>query len=113
MASTIKIYKNDTSPDITFSLARKDGTIPNLTGCTVKFKIQDPLTGQRTNDSHNTCTIVNPGTNGVVTYAWNNTDLPDPGTYSANLVVYYTTLDPEGNPQKETVGYTIQVSDTV
>lgn len=112
MATTIKIYKTDTSPNAVFTCTRKDGTVINLTGCTVKFKIQDPITGSRTNDANNSCTITNAAA-GTVTYPWSETDLPDAGTYTANLVIYYPTLDPQGQPQKETLGYTIQVSDTV
>lgn len=113
MSQTVKIYKTDTAPSITFTITRLDGTIVNLTGATVRFKIQDPVTGILTNsNTTNLCTITN-AAQGVCTYAWNNTDLPDPGTYSANLVIYYTATDPQGQPQKETYGVTLQVTDTV
>lgn len=112
MSQTIKIYKSDTAPNMTFTITRIDGSIVDLTGATVKFKIQDPVTGVRTNDAANTCTLIN-AANGTCKYAWNNTDLPDPGTYAANLVIYYPTLDPEGVPQKESYGVTLQVTDTV
>lgn len=106
MASTIKIFKNDTAPNVTFTLTRTDGTIVDLTACTVTFKIQDPTTGVRTNDSNNSCTVTN-AAGGICTYAWTSTDLPDPGTYTANLVVTHA-----GN-RVETYGVTIQVTDIV
>lgn len=112
MAQAIKIYQNDTSPNITFNVTR-GGTVVDLTGCTVRFRIQDPVTGVLTNsDPHNICTITN-ATQGVCTYAWNNTDLPDPGTYQANLQITYPTLTPENTPQVETFAVSIQTTGIV
>ena len=82
----------------------------NLTGCTVRFKIQDPITGLITNsDPNDECTIISP-TAGTCSYEWNDTDLPDAGTYQANLQITYPTLDPEGKNQIETYGVTLQVA---
>jgi len=109
-SNIIKMYQNDTSPNLTFTITRTDGSVVNLTGCTVRFRIQDPVTNLLTNsDPHDICTITNAST-GTCTYAWNDTDLPDPGTYQANLQITYPTLDPEGEAQVETFGITIQVT---
>ena len=109
-ANTIKIFQNDTSPNITFTITRTDGSVVNLTGCTVRLRIQDPITGSLTNsDPYDICTITNP-TEGICVYAWNDTDLPDPGTYNANLQITYTSLTPESTPQVETYGVVIQVA---
>lgn len=109
MAQVIKIYQNDTAPNITFNVTR-GGVVVDLTGCTVRLRIQDPITGDLTNsDPHDECVITNP-TGGVCTYAWNDGDLPDPGTYQANLQITYSTLTPESTPQVETYGVTLQVS---
>lgn len=112
MAQIIKSFQSDTSPNLTFNISR-NGSAVNLTGCTVRLRIQDPVTGLVTNsDPHDICTITN-AAQGQVVYAWNNTDLPDPGTYQANLQITYSTLDPEGKPQVETYGVTIQVTSIV
>lgn len=112
MAQVIKIYQNDTAPNITFNVSR-GGVVVDLTGCVVRLRIQDPVTGDLTNsDPNDECTITNP-TGGVCLYAWNDDDLPDPGTYQANLQITYPTLTPESTPQVETYGITLQVTGIV
>jgi hypothetical protein len=110
MSQQIKIFQNDTSPNPQFTITRTDGSIVDLSGCTVRFRIQDPISGILTNtNTNNQCVITDAG-NGKCTYKWNDTDLPDAGSYPANLQITYPTLDPEGQPQVETYGFTIQVT---
>jgi hypothetical protein len=100
MATVIKTYAKDSSPNITFVLSRSDGSPVVLTGATVKLVIQNPITGKHTNDANSTCAVVNTNT---VTYAWNilGTDLPVPGIYKAMLFIKYS------DGQEEDYGITI------
>src|ERR1017187_6432228 len=90
----IQTYKGDTAPDLTFNITREDNSIVNLTGATVAFIIQDPLTKLSTNDPSggktNLCTVTNP-TGGVCVYTWNvgGTDTPDTGFYPCDIVINY------------------------
>lgn len=112
MANPVKTFVNDTSPNLTFTVTRTDGSIVDLTDCTVKFRIQDPTTNTRTNDTNNVCTITD-AVHGVCEYAWVGTDLPDAGTYTANLQITYPTLDPDDDNQVETFAVTIQTTGIV
>lgn len=108
----IQTYRGDTAPDLTFNLTREDGTIVNLTGATVSFIIQDPVTKLSTNDpgagKTNLCQITN-ATGGVCVYSWNagGTDTPDVGFYPANLKIEYPT------GAIETYSMTISVENTL
>lgn len=89
---TLETVAGDSAPDVTFNVTREDGSIVILIGATVRLKIKDPVTGLRTNDAANTCSITD-GINGVCTYSWNiaGTDCPDPGIYHVDLVIVYAT----------------------
>ncbi len=108
MQPIIETFAGDSAPDITFTIAREDGTIPDLTGATVRLRILDPVTNERTNDAANTCVILD-GPGGVVVYSWNiaGTDCPDPGVYRANVQIVY----PSG--KKETSAVRIKAAEPV
>lgn len=91
---TIETVVSDTAPDITFNITRDDGSIVDLTGAVVRFRILDPKTNQRTNDTANICQQVTPAA-GICRYSWNNTDCPDPGIYKADLQITYPTAEVE------------------
>lgn len=82
----IDTFVGDSAPDITITVTRDDGSIVDLTGCTVKFRILDPKTGLRTNDSNNTCSLTYP-LQGICVYTRVAGDLPDQGVYTANLQI--------------------------
>lgn len=108
----IQTYRGDTAPDLTFNITREDGSIVDLTGATVVFIIQDPITKHSTNDPSgnitNLCTITNP-VGGVCMYSWNagGTDTPDVGFYLANLKIEYP------NQTVETYALTISVENAL
>lgn len=115
MSIVIETFVGDTAPGITFTITRSDGTIVNLTGCTVSFVIQNPISLTPTNSMgggvHNQCTITDPG-NGICTYAWNSGDLPVAGIYRANLIIQYPDSSEETYPvtisaQERILGATI------
>lgn len=113
MAKTIKMYQNDTSPNLSLVVTRSGGTVVNLTECIVRFRIQDTTTGNITNpDPYDVCIISDPP-NGVCEYQWNVGDLPDPGTYIANLQITFPTVTPEDTSQVETAALLIQVASIV
>jgi hypothetical protein len=88
MALVIPMTAGDTSPNITFNFSRADNSPVNFLGGTVKFIIQNPLTGKHTNPSNNVCTITGQAT---CTYAWNlaGTDVPTPGIYKCEVQISY------------------------
>jgi len=88
----IETVAGDSAPDVTFTITREDGSIVVLTGATVKLRILDPKTGERTNDAHSSCNITD-ALNGICIYSWavGGTDCPDPGIYKADLQITYQT----------------------
>lgn len=101
MATVIETYAGDSSPNITFNVSRVDGSIVNLTGATVKFIIQNPVTGKHTNDANNLCVVANSTT---VVYSWNTagTDIPVAGIYKSVLQITY--------PDNQLETYAISIS---
>ena len=99
----LETVAGDSSPDIQFPVTRENGTIVDLTNATVKLRIQDPVTGLRTNDAQNTVVVLN-GPAGLCSYSWNlaGTDCPDPGIYRADLQIVFPT------GKKETYQFRIQ-----
>lgn len=108
----IQTYQNDTAPDLTFTITREDGSIVDLTGATVTFIIENPVTHMYTNSPNNdkvdTCVITNP-TGGVCVYSWNSggTDTPNVGLYPANIKIEYA------DDTVETYSMTISVEETL
>jgi hypothetical protein len=103
MAFVIETFAGDSAPGLTFTITRSDGSIVDLTGCTVSMVIQHPHTGKPTNNQtgglRNQCTITDP-VNGVCTYAWNagGTDVPIPGIYNATIIIQYPDSSKETYP---------------
>jgi hypothetical protein len=99
----LETVAGDSSPDIQFPVTRENGTIVDLTNAVVRLRIQDPVTGGRTNDASNLCTVLN-GPAGLCNYSWNlaGTDCPDPGIYKADLVIVFPST------KKETYQFRIQ-----
>lgn len=81
----IKRVQNDTGPDFPFSVARPDGTVPDLTGATVNFIIQAP-SGTVTNTGHQACTMTDLVT-GEGYYSFLAGDLAEAGDYTCDLQV--------------------------
>lgn len=86
---SIKMVQNDTAPTLTINVKRA-GTVVDLTGSTVKFKIKNTTSGSRTNDAANTCTLTSP-TAGVCTYTFNTGDIPSAATYEADVEITYAS----------------------
>jgi hypothetical protein len=102
----IYTFVNDTAPAVKFTIARAGASAINLTGCTVNFYIQNPMTTLRTNTAHTLCTITD-APNGIVSYAWVTGDTPVEGIYDANIRITYA------DSSVETSDVTIEVSGIV
>lgn len=81
----INIVQNNTAPAISLTLKR-EGTVIDLTGCTVELILARGST--ITNTGHQECTVVTP-TSGVIQYDPETTDFATPGTYKADVRVTY------------------------
>jgi hypothetical protein len=109
---TIYTFVGDTAPSVNFNVTRQNPTpglapvVVDLTGCSVSFFIQNPLTLVRTNSGNATCTITSP-TAGAVTYAWGSSDIPVEGIYNAQLKITYS------NGKLETAPVSIEVGSSV
>lgn len=98
MASVkIKRVQGDTAPDWEFSLARPDGSVPDLSGATVKFIIESP-TGTVTNTDHQECTVTDEAA-GEGYYQFVDGDLSEDGTYTCDLEITYANGEVETAPQ--------------
>ena len=83
---TINIVQENTAPPIVLNCKRDDGSIIDLTGCTVEVIIARGST--ITNAGHQEATVVTP-TAGQIQYDPEATDFPTPGTYKADVRVTY------------------------
>lgn len=84
-----KTFTGDTAPVLRFTVVRKGGSVVDLTGSTVEFRIKDIVTKEITNATDDNCTVID-AENGICTYTLNEEDFPTPGCYMANLKVTYT-----------------------
>lgn len=86
----IKITRvaQDTFPDLPITITDSTNAAVNLTGCTVKFVIQNSATKTETNSAANTCTITSP-TAGLASYSFAATDLPSAGVYLCDVRVTF------------------------
>lgn len=81
----INIVEDNTAPPLLLTLKR-DGTVIDVTGCTVRLIIARGST--ITNTGHQDCTLVTP-TSGIVQYDIEDGDFPSPGTYKADVEIEY------------------------
>lgn len=87
--ATITLRKGDTAPNIPITCVYDDGTVVDLTGCTVKFKISD-TNGTRTNDAHNSCTLTIAAA-GTCLYDLFTGDIPNAGTYYGDTEITFAS----------------------
>ena len=88
------MISNDLKPSIKAQLKWKDGSIVNLTGCTVKFRMEDEYKNLLIDEI---ATVLSPEADGWVQYDWQDarsgklrdTDV-DSGKYPAEFEVTFT-----------------------
>ena len=92
------MVKGDLKPSVQATLKWKDGSIANLTGCTVKFHMKK---GDSVLIDKN-ASIVDPPTSGIVQYDWASGDTDTSGTCKGEFEVTWadgktTTWPSEGD----------------
>jgi hypothetical protein len=85
-STTIKTVAGNTAPPVVLTLER-EGTIIDLTGCSVTLTIKNLGTGTIT-VSNAPCTVTN-AVGGIITYVRGATDIPTAGAYVADVKVTY------------------------
>lgn len=100
--STFYISQGATAPAITATLVDQYGNVANLTGASVRFVMTNAFYGNAVNTA---ATIVN-ATAGQVSYSWGSSDTTNPGLFSCQWQVTFSSGAQETYPQ----GYYNQVS---
>lgn len=94
MATALKVVQNNTAPGYTMTCERDDGTIINLTNCTVTLKLYRGTVQMNSVAGHDACTIVTAAA-GTVTWQPKAGDLSLPGKYKGDVKVTYSDLTVE------------------
>jgi hypothetical protein len=100
--STFYISQGATAPAITATLVDQYGNVANLTGASVNFVMTNAFYGNAVNKA---ATIVNAAA-GQVSYSWGSSDTVNPGLFSCQWQVVFSSGAQETYPQ----GYYNQVS---
>lgn len=85
MADIFYIGQNDTADDLVRVLTKADGTVIDLTGASVEFRMRNNVSKSLVSGD---CTVTNAAA-GEVTYQWQEGDTAETGTYSVKFVVTY------------------------
>jgi hypothetical protein len=86
MAAPLKTVAGNTAPPWDITCKRPDGTIIDLTGCTVEVIIAKGATITQTGRA---ASVVSPMTDGVIEYTPLATDCPTKGSYKCDVAVTY------------------------
>lgn len=86
--STLKSVVNNTAPSYTITAERDDGTLIDLTGCTVTMKLYSSGVQTNTTSGHDACTLVT-AASGTFTWVPKLNDLPSAGKYLGDVKVTY------------------------
>lgn len=89
MATSLKVVVGNTAPQYAITCDRPDGTIINLTSCTVKFYLYLKKVQQNTGHESSTVTVLD-APNGIIGWQPATGDFSQKGTYKANVVVTYS-----------------------
>lgn len=91
MALAVKAVQNNTAPSYQITCTRDDGTVIDLTNCTVTMKLYKGSTQTNSTSGHDACTLVS-ATTGVISWTPKVGDLPSPGSYKGDVKVTYSDL---------------------
>jgi len=93
----VEMVRNDLNPSIEATLTRKDGSIVDLTGCTVKFHMKKGETLL----VNKPATILTPPTDGKVRFDWTSGDTDIVGLCKAEFEITFTDGKPFTFPAKD------------
>lgn len=86
----LKGVVGNTAPQYQWQLTRDDGSIINLTGCSVKLKLYRGSTQTNSTAGHDAVTVVGAATLGFIGWQPGTGDLPTPGKYLGDVYVTYS-----------------------
>lgn len=99
--SDITLFQHNLSPTISDVLTREDGSIYDLTNCSLQFRMRREDSAALEID--NAASIID-AAEGVWTYSWQEGDTDVPGTFKAWLVV-----TPQGSQPQDTPEFTVTI----
>lgn len=89
MVSALKTVVGNTAPQYQITCDRPDGTVINLTNCTVKLYLYLKKVQQNPGHEASTVTVLD-ATNGVIGWQPATGDFNQKGNYKANVIVTYS-----------------------
>lgn len=95
--SDITVYLDNLAPSLSDVLEKSDGSVFDLTGCTIKFKMRDENSGALKVDA--AATVDPSPTTGAWTYDWAAGDLDREGIYKAWIEVTYSGGEVQDTPE--------------
>jgi len=81
------ITEDDTSPKVSTTLKKADGTTPKLDGATVEFSVMRP---RGAGNLFTKQASIKNASQGVVVYNWDTEDTSEPGRYRCEFKVTYS-----------------------
>ena len=90
MATSLKAVQGNTAPQYLITCDRPDGTIINLTNCTVAFFLYLNKVQVNPTTSSTSVVIQSPNTAGIIGWTPQTGDFSVKGTYKGNVVVTYS-----------------------
>jgi hypothetical protein len=89
--AALKAVVSNTAPAYQITAERDDGTVIDLTGCTVTMKLYRNKVQTNTTSGHDACTLVTAAT-GIFSWIPKAGDLPSAGKYFGDVKVTYSDL---------------------
>jgi hypothetical protein len=89
MASALKAVVGNTAPQYQITCERPDGTIINLTSCSVALFLYLNKVQQNIGHETSTITVLAPATAGIIGWQPAAGDFNQKGNYKANIIVTY------------------------
>ena len=95
------MIKNDLRPPLKVSLKWEDGSIVDLTDCTVVFSMASVAVGEAIKIDREPPDIDSDPTTGKVTYNWKSGDTDEGGKFKGEFEVTFPDTKPQTFPSKE------------
>lgn len=92
--TTLKVVANNSAPQFQITCQRDDGTVINLTNCTVGHYLYRGSTQTNTGHEYNTVTIIN-AASGIIGWQPKTGDFSGSGTFKGDIEVTYSDASVE------------------